>query len=285
VRRVRAFAVMPQNDMPCLRGTLKATTISLRKEASLSSRRLFLGSSVAMLSSLWLPTAYAKSRLQLAQLQHAGTWDVRPTALPRLAQLLDDRTSLDPNPEIAKVSLSSASLFRFPFLVLAGKGAIPAFSTSERSRLKLFLEGGGFIWVDNSEARPGGDFDASVRTELAAVLPDAKIGKVDTKHTLFKAFYILDKPVGRVATTSYVEAIEREGRLSVVFTQNDLLGAYSTDKSEEWEYDVTPGGETQRDLAFRFGVNIVMYALCLSYKSDGVHVNYLLKRRDWRGDE
>jgi Domain of unknown function (DUF4159) len=252
---------------------------------SLSSRRLFLGSSVAALSTLWLPKAQAKSRLQLAQLQHAGAWDVRPTALPRLAQLLDDRTSIDPSTEISTLGLGSASLFRFPFVVLAGKGAIPGFSVSERSRLKLFLEGGGFLWVDNAEARPGGDFDASVRAELAAILPEAKLGKVDPKHTLFKSFYILDKPVGRVATTSYVEAIEREGRLSVVFTQNDLLGAYATNKSEAWEYNVTPGGEDQRDRAFRFGVNIVMYALCLSYKSDGVHVDYLLKRRDWRGDE
>jgi hypothetical protein len=251
----------------------------------LSSRRCFLGSSLAIVSTLWLPRAHAKSRLQLAQLQHAGAWDVRPTALPRLAQMLDDRTSLDPSAEISKLGLGSASLFRFPFLVLTGKGAIPTLSSSERSRLKLFLEGGGFLWVDNAEARPGGDFDTSVRAELAAILPAAKIGQVDPKHTLFKSFYILDKPVGRVATTSYVEAIEREGRLSVVFTQNDLLGAYSTDKSDEWEYDVTPGGENQRDRAFRFGVNIVMYALCLSYKSDGVHVDYLLKRRDWRGDE
>ncbi|MND07550.1 hypothetical protein D3C83_295940 [compost metagenome] len=63
------------------------------------------------------------------------------------------------------------------------------------------------------------------------------------------------------------------------------MGAYSTKKDDAWEYDATPGGESQRDKAFRFGVNIVMYALCLSYKSDGVHVDYLLKRRDWRGDE
>lgn len=215
---------------------------------------------------------------------HGGKWDVRPTALPRLARLLDDRTSIDPQKEVSKLSLSSKDLFRAPFLVVTGEGAVPAFSATERGRLKAFLEGGGFIWVDNAEGRPGGDFDSSLRAELAKALPEAKIGKVDTNHTLFKSFYIVERAVGRVATTSYVEAIELDGRLAVVFTQNDLLGAYAATDSG-WEYDVTPGGETQRDRAFRFGVNIVMYALCLSYKSDAVHVDYLLKRRDWRGDE
>ena len=34
---------------------------------------------------------------------------------------------------------------------------------------------------------------------------------------------------------------------------------------------VTPGGETQREMAFRVGVNLVMHALTGNYKDDMVH--------------
>ena len=39
-----------------------------------------------------------------------------------------------------------------------------------------------------------------------------------------------------------------------------------------------PGGEVQREMAERFGVNLVMYALTGNYKSDQVHVPALLER-------
>ena len=33
------------------------------------------------------------------------------------------------------------------------------------------------------------------------------------------------------------------------------------------------------------GVNLVMYALCLDYKSDQVHVPFIMKRRRWKPDD
>ena len=39
------------------------------------------------------------------------------------------------------------------------------------------------------------------------------------------------------------------------------------------------GGEAQRERAIRFGVNLMMYALCTDYKADQVHIPFLLKRR------
>lgn len=262
------------------------STVPHTSPSTLSRRRLLLSSLALFGAKLFPGRARAEegSRFVLAQLAHPGRWDVRPTALPRLAQVLTDRTSLDPAPSPISVSLSDKTLFRYPFLVLTGEGSF-SWSASEVSRLKTFLTAGGLLWVDNAEARPGGEFDTAVRAELSRALPDATWERVPTSHTLFKSFYLVDRPVGRVASTSFVEGITRDGRLAVILTQNDILGAFCRDKSGAWEYDVTPGGEMQRDRAFRFGVNIVMYALCLSYKSDSVHVDYLLKRRDWRGDE
>ena len=39
-----------------------------------------------------------------------------------------------------------------------------------------------------------------------------------------------------------------------------------------------PGGEPQREMAMRFGVNLVMYVLTGNYKSDQVHVPAILER-------
>ena len=41
---------------------------------------------------------------------------------------------------------------------------------------------------------------------------------------------------------------------------------------------VVPGGEPQREMAYRFGVNLVMYALTGNYKTDQVHVPAILER-------
>jgi hypothetical protein len=38
------------------------------------------------------------------------------------------------------------------------------------------------------------------------------------------------------------------------------------------------GGDRQREMAYRFGVNIAMYALTGNYKADQVHVPEILER-------
>jgi hypothetical protein len=40
-----------------------------------------------------------------------------------------------------------------------------------------------------------------------------------------------------------------------------------------------PGGEVQREQAYRFGVNVVMYALTGNYKSDQMHIEALFERQ------
>ena len=65
---------------------------------------------------------------------------------------------------------------------------------------------------------------------------------------------------------------------SLVITSNDLASAWALDESNRPIYPVGPGGEIQREMAFRAGVNLVMYALTGNYKADQVHVPALLER-------
>ena len=46
-----------------------------------------------------------------------------------------------------------------------------------------------------------------------------------------------------------------------------------------WEYSVVPGDDEQRELCFRFAVNLVMYALCLDYKTEQAHIDFIMRTR------
>ena len=51
-----------------------------------------------------------------------------------------------------------------------------------------------------------------------------------------------------------------------------------TDDAGRPLYPVVLGGERQREMAFRFGVNLIMYTLTGNYKADQVHLPAILKR-------
>ena len=59
---------------------------------------------------------------------------------------------------------------------------------------------------------------------------------------------------------------------------NDWAGAWAVDNQRRPQHASVPDGERQREMAFRFGVNLVMYALTGNYKSDQVHVPAILER-------
>jgi hypothetical protein len=87
--------------------------------------------------------------------------------------------------------------------------------------------------------------------------------------------------VGRIEGPAYLEGVERAGRLAVVYSRHDLGGAYERDNLGNYGHAVVPGSERQRELAFRLGVNLILYALCLDYKDDQVHAPFIMRR--WAG--
>ena len=221
----------------------------------------------------------ASSQLVIGQVQHAGRWNPRPSALRRLQWELAQRTSIETGAEAVPVRLGQPGLHRTPMLYLAGDGALPPFPEPERAALRRHLQYGGFLLVDGADGSDGTGFDASVRRELAALLPGSPLLRVAREHVLYKSFYLLDHQGGRLAVKPWLEAQVVDGRLAVLYSQNDLGGAWARGPLGDWEYACTPGGEPQRETAFRLGVNIAMYALCTDYKDDAVHLPFILRRR------
>jgi len=64
----------------------------------------------------------------------------------------------------------------------------------------------------------------------------------------------------------------------VIIGNGDWAHAWAVDASGNHPYAVLPGGDDQRTQAYRFGVNMVLYALTGNYKSDQAHYPEMLHR-------
>lgn len=214
-----------------------------------------------------------------AQIRHAGRWNPRPTGPARLLWEVVKRSSVECSLKPRPVSLLSLELFRTPFVCLSGVDEVPSFGDEELSALRRFLARGGTLYVEDVEPRDDSPFDRSVRAMLARLLPGEPLRIASGDHVIYKSFYLLSQPAGRVLYKPYLETVDRDDRSLVIYSRNDALGAWCRDGAGNWEYEVTPGGARQREMAFRFGVNLVLYALCGNYKRDQVHVPFILRRR------
>lgn len=216
------------------------------------------------------------SRLVFAQGRYEGDWNPRPLALRRLAFEVGTRTSIATLPQEKALPLDAKELFFHPFLYLAGTEPLPALTRDEVENLRRYLTFGGFLLCDDAG---DGRFAASCERELARILPGKTVGRIPTDHVLFKSFYLVDQPAGRTLQRPYLSGVVEGGRLVAVVSSNDLGGAWARDELGAWSFDVVPGGERQREVAFRLGVNLAMYSLCTDYKDDQVHLPFIMKRR------
>lgn len=202
----------------------------------------------------------------------------RPTAPRRLAWEVRKRTSIDVNLEPGSARLDDPSIFESPFLYWAGDRAFDPLSEREVIGLRRFVRFGGFVLIDDAASGDEG-FDRSVRRELARAFPSRPLRPLDNTHTVFRSFYLLERPEGRIRGPDRFEAIEDGERVAVLYSRHDLGGAWARDNLGSWQHTVTPGGDLQRERAIRLGVNVVMYALCLDYKDDQVHAPFIMRRR------
>ncbi|NOZ24325.1 MAG: DUF4159 domain-containing protein [Planctomycetes bacterium] len=221
-----------------------------------------------------------KTKFVLAQLRYrGGNWNPRPTAPRRLIWEVIKRTSVDAELEPVSLAPRAPELFHYPLLYMAGDEAFEPFSKEEVQTLREYLRFGGTLIIDNAIGRPGGPFEACVQRELKRVFPDLPLEPLPFDHTVFQTFYLMREVPGRTLGSAQLLGITQEDRTLVIYCGNDLGGAWAKDSIGNWEFDVVPGGERQRELAFRMGVNLVMYALCCNYKRDQVHIPFILGRR------
>lgn len=223
--------------------------------------------------------ALAGSKPRFGQLQLGPVAPATRWALATWAQEVRLRTSIELTEAAKAVSPSDAALFDLPLLYLSGDAAFAKVADKAIARLREHLLGGGLLLVDDTgRGGPSEAFDRSVKRMLHRVFGQ-QLARVPASHVVYRSFYRLHEPVGRRADTRYLEGILVGKRYAVLYTRNDLQGAFARLAHGGPALRVVPGGESQREQAYRLAINLVTYALCLDYKDDHAHVMELLKRR------
>jgi hypothetical protein len=148
-------------------------------------------------------------------------------------------------------------------------------------KVSEYLRNGGQILFDTRDPNRSAPSWRALRRllndlDLPAIIP------VPEDHVLTRSFYLMREFPGRLEGSSvWVERSEgnvNDGVSAVVIGGNDWAGAWAVDEGGRPLMPVVPGGEHQREMAFRFGVNLVMYALTGNYKADQVHLPAILER-------
>ena len=145
-----------------------------------------------------------------------------------------------------------------------------------------YLDHGGTILFDTRDKSYGsGAFSGSnSATALRAVTASLNIPALEPMpddHVLNRSFYLLnpERSTGYDPGTIWAEprVSGRDGVSPV------LIGSH--DWASYWAAGEQPGfGAAARvqDMEYRFGVNLVMYALTGNYKADQVHIPHILQR-------
>ncbi|MEZ4309891.1 MAG: DUF4159 domain-containing protein [Polyangiaceae bacterium] len=207
-------------------------------------------------------------------------WEgIRTSAPARWAYELTRRTSAPARLRPTTVRPDDTALLAEPFVVWGGDADVPALTSREVKGLRRFLALGGILLVDDFAPETAA-FTRAAKRELARVITDRTPVSIGPENVVFRSFYYLKRPVGRVEGATKIEAYVRGGNPQVLFSAHDLLGALARSSNDTYAVQVTPGTDPlQREKANRFAINISMYVLCSNYKDDQVHAPFLMRRR------
>lgn len=239
------------------------------------------GTALLVVLLLILPTksfGQQGDRFIWSQIKLGPEWDPYPGVSPDVLEFLSNLTSVLSAPERRVLSLDDPALYSSPLIVLAGRQAPPPLSAEQRRALRDYLLAGGTLWAEDVSGAAAGTFDRWLRQALPQVLPEAELAPLPADHVVYKTFFLLRGPAGRVMARDSLEGVVWAGRAAVIYSRNDILGAWAKDALGKPLFECTPGGEAQRIKAKRLALNIIMYALTGSYKADAVHQPYLLQK-------
>jgi hypothetical protein len=211
-----------------------------------------------------------------------------------LGLALKARTSYEPQDPVG-VNLDKDDLSFFPLLYWPMDPREPTLSPRALSKVADYMRNGGTILFDTRDLSLGSVRGPSSPGEqtlrrLIGRLDMPPLEQVPSDHVLTKTFYLIQNFPGRWdGGKVWIEALPPAGPESgparggdgvspVIIGGNDWAAAWAIDPQGRQLADVSPGGDEQREMAFRFGINIVMYALTGNYKTDQVHAPALLER-------
>ena len=227
-----------------------------------------------------------------------GVDDTARAGLWGLSNTLFARTSVEPAAPVG-VRLETDELAFFPFLYWPITLDQPLPNDAVRLKLNRYLRAGGMILFDTRDGHIAGFGQSTAEARklrtIAGGLNIPPLVPIPDDHVLTRSFYLLqDFPGRHVGERPWVEAPPRttdqtegtpfrnlnDGVTPVIIGGNDWAAAWAMGADGRFLYPVGRGsvGDRQREIALRFGVNLIMHVLTGNYKSDQIHVPALLDR-------
>lgn len=201
--------------------------------------------------------------------------------LAGLSAELSRRTAVNPGAPMA-IDLEHDDLIVFPLIYWAVTDSQVPPSPAAIARLNQYLGTGGVLLVDTRDQGIGSTGDQARLDRLLAGVQVPPLEPIPPDHVLTKSFYLLRDFPGRWdGGTLWVEPPDEhvnDGVSTLIVGSNDWAAAWAVDATGTPQFAAEPGGEAQREMAYRFGINLVMYALTGNYKSDQIHVRAILER-------
>jgi len=207
-------------------------------------------SQVSSLSDNDAPSAVTVARLHYSG---GGDWYWGSSAIPNFLNYVARNADFPVDTIEHQVTIMDADLFKYPFLFATGHGVV-SFSAEEKERLRLYLSGGGFLFVNDSYG-----MDRTFRKEMTELFPEREVVELPFDHDLYHCFY--DFPNGPPKIHEHDKkpprgyAIILNGRVVLYFLVESDIG-------DGWEdAQVHSDPPEKREQALRMGVNILAYAL------------------------
>jgi hypothetical protein len=209
--------------------------------------------------------------------------DITKAGLFGLSYQLGLRTSVEPDMPHG-VDLAKDHLELYPMIYYAVPRDAKPLSQAAVAKVNAYLRAGGAFVVDTRDAAPGRDVSANL-SQLLSGIDAPPMQPAPANHVLTKSYYLIKSFPGRLNGRLWIEsgAADRDTRrgdgVSGLFIGgSDWAGAWAIDQNTGRPLLSMDGGENAREMAYRFGINLVMYILTGNYKEDQVHIPDLLDR-------
>lgn len=210
---------------------------------------------IVFLSSLFCLISFSSNEpnLKLALLKYngGGDWYSNPTALPNLASFCNQYLKTNFDIDYATVEVGSQELFMYPWIHMTGHGNV-IFSNLEAENLRIYLQGGGFLHIDDNYG-----MDPYVRVAMKKVFPELEFVELPFNHSIYQQTFTFSKGLPKVHKHDDKPAqgfgLIWEGRLVCFYS-------YECDLGDGWE-----DAEVHNDLpevrhqALKMGANLIEY--------------------------
>lgn len=185
-----------------------------------------------------------------------SNWNVHINRVHNVLRELNRRTKVRTAEGERKTALTLDAIKGVPVLFFYGEDAFEL-TEEERQILREYVRLGGTIFGDNSH----GPFDVSFMREMCKVFNKRMSDweELPISHTIFNAFYkISSVPPGDLGETYPILGLRIDDRHAVIYSRND----YNDVICDHHPGKIAPPIPQQvKELAIRFNINIVIYAL------------------------